>query len=290
MKKIYILDGSGYIFRSYYGLPELTNEEGKNINCVYGIAKIVIKLLAEKPDGIVIVRDSPVKTFRHEEDANYKANRPKPPEDLRYQYLMVRELIDELWIPNITAPWYEADDVLYTLAKDRKSEYTYYIYTSDKDIKQVLDDNVYIVDPGKFETWNKDRFIKEFGFEPIYMVDYLSLIWDASDNLKWVGGIWPKTAQELISKYNTIDNIYENIGQIAPKLAEKLINWKDVLYQTYKMVKLAYVPDINTDWEKLLYKFDYEKLDSVIKFDSLKKNLKELQNLYKYTPSIWLFG
>jgi DNA polymerase-1 len=103
-KKIYILDGSGYIFRSYFGVPPLYDASGQNVNCVYGMAKIIIRLLADKPDGIVVARDSPTKTFRHNMDDTYKANRPKPPEDLRTQYLLVRELVDSLGIPNITAP------------------------------------------------------------------------------------------------------------------------------------------------------------------------------------------
>lgn len=290
MKKIYILDWSGYIFRSYYGLPPLADANGQNVNCVYGMAKILIKLLAERPDGIVIARDSPVKTFRHNMDDTYKANRPKPPEDLRTQFMMVRELVDQLAIPNITCPGYEADDVMYHIVQNRHSDYNYYIYTADKDIKQVLTDNVFIVDPSKFEIWDKQKFLTEYEFEPKLMVDYLSLIGDASDNLPGVSGIWPKTAKELVSKFWTIDNIYASIDSLTPKIAEKLISGKEVLYRTYTMVKLAIVPDLECEVEKMLYSFDYEKFSSVIKFDSLIKPLKDLNNTYKYTPDTWLFG
>lgn len=290
MKKIYILDWSGYIFRSYYGLPPLADANGQNVNCVYGMAKILIKLLAERPDGIVIARDSPVKTFRHNMDDTYKANRPKPPEDLRAQYMMVRELVDNLWIPNITCPGYEADDIMYNIAERRRSDYNYYIYTADKDIKQVLTDNVFIVDPAKFEVWDKQKFIAEFEFEPKLMVDYLSLIGDASDNLPGVDWIWPKTAKDLVSKYGSLDNIYKSIDSLTPKIAEKLIAGKEVLYRTYTMVKLAIVPDLECEVEKMLYSFDYEKFSSIIKFDSLIKPLKDLNNTYKYTPDAWLFG
>ena len=290
-KKIYILDWSGYIFRSYFGVPPLHDANGQNVNCVYGMAKIIIRLLGDKPDGIVVARDSPTKTFRHTMDNTYKANRPKPPEDLRTQYLLVRELIDGLGIPNITAPGYEADDILYTLAKSAPSDYSYYIYTADKDIKQVLTDNIYICDPSKFDlTWNRDKFVEEFAFEPELMVDYLSLIGDVSDNLPWVDGIWPKTAQDLVSKYGSLDNIYKSLDSLTPRIAEKLISGKDVLYRTYSMVQLAIVPDILIDVANLNYKFDFDKLSSVIKFDSLQKPLKDLNNKYKYAPEVWLFG
>ncbi len=289
MKKIYILDWSGYIFRSYFGLPPLSNEDGQNVNCVYGIAKILIKLLADKPDGIVIAWDSPVKTFRHDMDITYKANRPKPPEDLRTQFMMVRELVDKLWIPNITCPGYEADDIMYHLAENRESEYNYYIYTADKDIKQVLTDNIFIVDPSKFEIWDKKKFVAEYEFDPKLMVDYLSLIGDASDNLPGVQGIWPKTAKNLVSKYGTIDNIYQSINEINPKIAEKLVAGREVLYRTYSMVKLSLVPDLQCEIDRLLYDFDFAKFSEVIKFDSLTKSLKELNQKYKFTPQVGLF-
>ena len=212
MKKIMLIDGSGFLFRAWYAIAPIYNQDWKNINVVFGFSRMMLKLLLEKPDYFVIAWDSPVKTKRHEEYEEYKANRKKMEDEFKSQIPLVKELVNALWIPNITAPWYEADDIVSTLVSNYKDIPGLYlqVYTSDKDLKQFLAENIQIQDSLKNQTTSLLDFEKEYGFEPKRIVDYLALIWDAADNIKWVSWIGPKKALTLVQKYFLITyNIYK---------------------------------------------------------------------------------
>jgi DNA polymerase-1 len=214
--KFFVIDGSGFLYRAYYAFPPLTDKDGHNVNVVYGFFRMLFKVFQEKPDYLVITRDSPVKTLRHEVYAEYKANRKKMDDDFKHQIPLTKAIVQEVGIPNITVDTYEADDIIATLVKTYKNtlDLVIDIYSSDKDLKQLLDVNVFEVDPMKGITVDTKFFLQEFMFEPIYILDYLALVGDSADNIKGVPGIGPKQASELIKQYKTIDNIYAHIDEV----------------------------------------------------------------------------
>lgn len=147
--------------------------------------RMVIKLFMDKPDYLVIAWDAPTKTIRHEMDETYKANRPAVDPDLKRQIPYTQEIVAQLQIPSIQIPGFEADDIIATLARTYKKEehMQVVVVSSDKDLKQLIDDNVICRDAMKNMDTTKQLFIQEYGFEPEYMLDYLSLIGDSSDNI-----------------------------------------------------------------------------------------------------------
>lgn len=146
---------------------------------------MILKILAEKPDYFVIAWDSPVKTHRHELFPEYKANRKKMEDDFKDQIPLTQQLIEKLALPSLIVPGYEADDIIATLAVTHKMDQDLVvdIYSSDKDLKQLLDKNVFCIDPMKNVRMDTKGFLQEFLFDPLHMLDYLSLVGDASDNI-----------------------------------------------------------------------------------------------------------
>lgn len=176
------------MYRAYYAFPPLTDSTGRNVNVVYGFFRMVMKILAEKPDYFMIAWDSPVKTHRHEAYPEYKANRKKMEDDFKDQIPLVQSIVQELGLPSMVAPGYEADDILASFALKYKDEprLSLDIYSGDKDLKQLLSQNVFCIDPMKNVVTTPQTFFQEFGFPPHHIVDYLSLLGDASDNVKGV--------------------------------------------------------------------------------------------------------
>jgi len=279
--KAYILDGSGYLYRAYHGMPAMINSEGKPMQMVYGFCKMMLALLREQPDYFVIVRDTPSKTIRHDADVTYKANRVKMPDDFGEQIQVIHHLMTQIWLPQVACPWYEADDVLYSFAKNCDSSIEYHIYTADKDIKQVLRPWVVIQDPMKREMRDHVRFQSEFGFEPSSMVDYLTLIGDVSDNIPWVNGIGPKIAQQLISEYGTVEYLYHNLDQLNPKTREKLLKSASIIPHTKKMIQLYDVPNLECEMDHYRYNLDYDQMKQLfltqVGFPSMVKLVDELK-------------
>jgi DNA polymerase I len=142
----------------------MTDKDGHNVNVVYGFFRMLFKIFQEKPDYLVIAWDSPVKTLRHEAYPEYKANRKKMDDDFKNQIPWTQQIVEQLSIPNVVIPTYEADDIIYTLAKKygTHTDIVIDIYSSDKDLKQLLSDNVFCVDAMKSITTTPALFIKEF--------------------------------------------------------------------------------------------------------------------------------
>jgi DNA polymerase-1 len=184
-------------------------------------------------------------------------------------------------------PWYEADDIIASITKrfSQDEELLLNIFSADKDLKQLLTDRVIFTDPAKWITYKTLDFLQEFWFEPQYILDYLSLIWDSADNIKWVPWIWPKWASSLIQKYHTIENIYENIDKIWWSTKEKLLAWREYADNAKQLISLEYAPEIEL-FELNDFKLDinfqnYEKyLVQEKNFWSLSKTINDLKNKY----------
>ena len=295
MKNFFLFDWFAFLYRAYYAFPEIKNPEWQNINAVYWFLRMLLKRLNKKPDFIAIARDAPQKTFRHELAPDYKATRKKMDDDFISQIPIIQNIIKELWIISQIAPWFEADDVIASFVNQYKSNWdlSMYIYSADKDLKQLLTDWVFIVDPVKDLPYQKKDFLAEFWFEPKYIVDYLALLWDSADNIKWVTWIWEKKAQNLIQHYGTIENIYEHLNELDNSEISILENQKEDALFSKKMVQLADVDLSETQLDNFKFKFDWSKYIDIICNNHwikwLEKPLTEMKKEFEKPQQLGLF-
>ena len=255
---------------------------------------MLLKRLNKKPDYITIARDAPQKTFRHELAPDYKATRKKMDEDFISQIPIIQSIINDLWIISQIAPWFEADDVIASFVKHYKNpELSMYIYSADKDLKQLLTDWVFIIDPVKDLPYQRKDFLSEFWFEPQYIVDYLALLWDSADNIKWVIWIWEKKAQSLIQHYWTIENIYEHIDELDNSESKILKEQKENAFFSKKMVQLADIDISETKLEDFKFNFNWSKYIDIICNQNgikwLEKPLTEMKKEFEKPQQLWLF-
>ena len=255
---------------------------------------MLLKRLNKKPDFIAIAWDAQQKTFRHELAPDYKATRKKMDDDFKSQIPIIQEIIKELWITSQIAPWFEADDVLASFTRKYKSpDLAMYLYSADKDLKQLLDDGIYIVDPVKDLPYQKKDFLAEFGFEPQYIVDYLALLWDSADNIKWVSWIWEKKAQSLIQHYWTIENIYDHLGELEAAECKILEGQKEDAFFSKKMIQLADVDLSDTNLDNFKFNFDWSKYIDIICnqywIKWLEKPLIEMKKDFEKPQQLGLF-
>ncbi len=296
MKKLYLIDWSWYLYRAYYAFPEMPDRDWHNINVVYWFFRMLLKLFQDKPDYFVVARDAPTKTHRHEIFPEYKANRVKAPDDFKAQIPIVQEVAKKLNIHSLVLPWYEADDIIASMTKKYKQnkDILCNIFSSDKDLKQLLDENVIFTDPSKWTQYKTKNFIQEYLFQPEHILDYLSLIWDSADNIKWVPWIWPKWASILIQKYQNLENIYSHIDEISGWIKDKLIEWKAEAFKAKGLISLQDVPEVNfIDLEEYKFDIDFNKYNEVLvkeqNFWSMGKVITELKNKFHMPQQSSLF-
>ena len=255
---------------------------------------MLLKRLNKKPDYIAIAWDAPQKTFRHELAPDYKATRKKMDDDFISQIPVIQNIIKELWIISQIAPWFEADDVLASFTWKYKSpDLAMYLYSADKDLKQLLDDGIYIVDPVKDLPYQKKDFLAEFWFEPKYIVDYLALLWDSADNIKWVTWIWEKKAQSLVQHYGTIENMYEHLNELENAESAILESQKENAFFSKKMIQLTDVDLSGTELDNYKFNFDWSKYIDIICNQNwikwLEKPLTEMKKEFEKPQQVGLF-
>jgi len=285
--KFFLLDGSWFLYRAYYAFPPFIDEHGHNMNVVYGFVRMLIKVLHERPDYFAITWDSPVKTHRHEMYPEYKATRKKMEDDFKYQIPFVIELVEKLWLSHLVSPWYEADDILASLVAAYKHtpDLDLYVYSADKDLKQLVWPSTYCVDPMKQATSTVQSFTKEFGFAPQHIVDYLSLLGDASDNIPGVSGIGPKKASDLVCKYGDIETIYEHIQELPRDLQEKLTAGQEDAAFSKELIKLHVIPELlDEPLASFMLKADFVKWKEILvkeyHFKTMEKALDDLKKKF----------
>ncbi len=240
-KKICLIDGSGYIFRAFYGIPSMNSPEGVPVNAVYGFVNMFMKL-SQKMEytHLAVVFDAARKNFRNAIYADYKANRQDPPEDLVPQFAIIREACDALNLHHIEIEGFEADDLIATLAKKGKEEgFEVTVVSADKDLMQLICEDITYYDPMKDKYCGNQEVLDKFGVEPCKVVDVQSLAGDSSDNVPGVAGIGIKTAALLINEYGSLENLLENAGEIKQnKRREALINDKELALISKQLVTL----------------------------------------------------
>ena len=285
--KFFLLDWSWFLYRAYYAFPPLIDWNGHNMNVVYGFVRMILKIISEKPDYFVITWDSPVKTYRHEMYEDYKATRKKMEDDFKYQIPFVIELVEKLWIAHLISPWFEADDILASLVSAYKHvpDLSLYVYSADKDLKQLLSPSTYCVDPMKQITSTVGSFMKEYGFAPHHIVDYLSLLWDASDNIPGVSGFGPKKASDLVCRYWDIENIYAHIQELSRDIQEKLVAGQEDAFFSKELIKLHIIPELlGKDLEQYTLYADFSKWKTILvkeyQFASMEKLLDDIKKKF----------
>jgi 5'-3' exonuclease len=243
MKEVSIVDWSWYVFRAYYGMPTLTNAQGQPVQAIVGFFKMILSLWKVSPEHFCIAWDSPWPTLRKQQVDSYKANRVKQPDEFVWQMRAIKEIVGDVGIPYIEKPWYEADDIIASLVRQKAPDDIYTIVSSDKDLKQLVSPTVIHYDAMKEKRTWPDEFIEEYGFEATAMGEYLALVGDASDNIPGVPWIGPKAATILIQKFKTVAAIYQHIDAISWAMKDKLIAGKDAALQSHSLVQLYNIPD-----------------------------------------------
>jgi DNA polymerase-1 len=201
--RLILVDGSAYIFRAYYALPPMTNSSGTPTNAVYGFCNMMLKLIEQyHDDKIIIVLDAGRNTFRNKLYSEYKANRSEAPEDLVPQFKIIRESIEAFGLDVIEKKDFEADDIIASYARyGEENNINTIVYSSDKDLFQLLTGTTKIIDPMKNIEIDETRVLEKFGVTPDKITDVQALIGDAADNIPGVKGIGPKTASKLINEF-----------------------------------------------------------------------------------------
>lgn len=249
MPHLYLVDGSGYIFRAYHRLPPLTNKHGEPVGAVYGYTTMLWKLVTEVnaedgPTHMAVILDGASTSFRNAMYEQYKAHRPEPPEDLKPQFAMVRDATRALSLPCIEDPELEADDIIacYTRAA-RAAGWTVTIVSSDKDLMQLIEPEgtgVELYDTMNNRRLGRDHVEEKFGVGPERLGDVLALMGDSVDNVPGVPGIGPKTAAQLITEFGDLDGVLANVDTIKkPKLKQSLIDHQDAARMSRELVKLV---------------------------------------------------
>src|SRR3989344_2662215 len=237
MSKLVLVDGNAIVHRAYHALPPLSKrEDGQLTNAVYGFFSMVLKIVGDlNPDNLIVCFDRAAPTFRKQMYVGYQATRPKMDDDLSGQFKIIREVLEKAKICIFDLDGYEADDLIGTLATQamqpsaishQQSVDQVIIVTGDRDMLQLVNHSVLILAPivgvTKMILFDTDKVKEKYGLEPHQFIDYKALVGDSSDNYPGVSGIGPKTAADLLNKYHTLERIYENLGEINPKTAEKL--------------------------------------------------------------------
>lgn len=240
-----LIDGNAIIHRAYHALPSLTTRSGEPVNAVYGFALMLLRILEElKPKCIAVSFDTSRSNFRHQEFVGYKANRAAMDEELVSQLPKVHEMVKAFNIPIYTVEGYEADDVIGSVAKQAEKDLEVLIVTGDKDFMQLVSDNgikLYMPTRGLSEAQiiGEKEVVEKIGLPPEKIVDYKALIGDASDNYPGVPGIGPKTAIDLLQRFHSLQEIYDNLHHIeSSSIKEKLTEGKESAFLSQKLAKI----------------------------------------------------
>lgn len=279
MKKKILIDSNSLIHRVYHAVPYLQSPKGIPVNAVYGFTNIILRIIdEEKPDFIIACFDGPTPTFRHLKAKEYKATRPKTPDDLKIQFSWIKKVLIALDVPIAEKENYEADDVIGSLIdKDNKN----IILSGDLDTLQLVDENtlVYFLKKGikEIEIYDEAKVKEKFGIPPKLLPDFKALIGDPSDNIIGIKGIGEKTARMLLNKYGTIEEIIEKAekGFIDPLYKKIILENKERLLLNKELAKIVRNLEINISLKE--YKFpDIEKVLPILQELGFKSIIERL--------------
>ena len=276
MKRVLLIDGNSLLFRAFYatfygGGMVLTSKEGVPTNAIYSFSNMLTHLLKTKYDYNLVAFDPHKPTFRHLKYDDYKAGRSETPQELLIQFPLAKEMLKLMGLFPYELEGYEADDIIGTMARISKEKgYQVDIFSGDRDLLQLIDDNVTVNLTKKGVTelkkMTKEALKEEMGIEPLQIIDLKSLMGDKSDNIPGVKGVGEKTALKLLEEYQTLENVLEHIDEIKGKLKEKIETYKEDAIMS---------KDLATIYQEVPLTFDYEECA----YNG--KNSEELNNFYK---------
>ncbi|MCG2809104.1 MAG: hypothetical protein L6275_02070 [Candidatus Portnoybacteria bacterium] len=271
--KFVIIDGNALIHRAYHALPPFKTKEGKLVNAVYGFASILFRVIKDlTPDYLAVAFDLAGPTFRDLEYKEYKAKRVKQPQEFYDQIPLVKELVTSLSIPIFEQKGFEADDLIGTIIQKTKDKKVRNIIVSgDLDLLQLANGQteIYTLKKGIKDTvvYDEEMIKERYGLVPSQLVDFRGLKGDSSDNIPGVPGIGEKTALGLIQKFDSLENLYHNLGgsDLNPKLKARLLEYKDEAFFSRKLSEIKKDISIDFDLEKCRFgKFNREKIEALL--------------------------
>ena len=242
-----LVDGSSYLYRAFHAFPPLTNSAGEPTGAMYGMLNMLKSLISQvQPSHIAVVFDAKGKTFRDEMFEQYKSHRPPMPDDLRKQIQPLHDIIRALGIPLLVIEGVEADDVIGTLAvAASKANQKVLISTGDKDMAQLVDDNIMLINTMNNTLLDREAVIEKYGIPPELIIDYLALMGDSADNIPGVAGVGEKTALDLLQGIGSMAEIYANLDKVAElpirgakKLGDKLLAEKEMADLSYRLATI----------------------------------------------------
>ena len=299
MKKIILVDGNNLLFRSFYATAYqgviMKNSKGFPTNALYGFINMMNKIIKEENPSYIMVAFDKGKTFRHDKYEEYKAGRSETPDELKLQFPKAKEVLEAMGIKYYETDNYEADDIIGTLAKivDEEDEFIATIVSSDKDLLQLISDEVTVklLKQTGHIMMTREEFKNTYQVEPIRMIDLKALMGDSSDHIPGVKGIGEKTAISLISKYGSLDELYNNIDSVSGKTKEKLLADKYNAYMSYDLATIyrevpldftlddcKYNPTDNSKFKELLEEFEFHSLLKKLDFNTLVNESERTSN------------
>lgn len=253
MPPFVLVDGSYFLFRAFHALPPLTTSTGLHTNAIRGASSAIQKLMRRtQPTHMAVIFDTPEPTFRHKLSPIYKGDRPSMPEELSQQIPYLHALIKALGIPLYSLPGAEADDIIGTLTKRALSEgHHVLISTGDKDMAQLVNPHVKLEDSFKERVLDEAGVLEKFGVHPHQIIDYLTLMGDASDGIMGVPGVGAKTAAKLLTEYGSLDNIIANVDQLKGKISQNIKDNLDNIKIDHQLASIVCDLDLALDWHDL---------------------------------------
>lgn len=285
MSKVVLIDGNNLVFRSYYATAYngnvMKNSKGFPTNAIYGFINMINKIINEEKPIYVMIAFDKGKTFRHDKYKEYKSGRIEMPIELKEQFPICKQICTAMGIKYYEIDNYEADDIIGTFAKkiDETDDFDGLIVSSDKDLLQLISDSVKVklLKQSGFVMMDKKEFKSTYQVEPINMIDLKALMGDSSDNIPGVKGIGEKTAINLLSKYHTLDNLYNNLDELTPKNKEKLELDKESAYYSYFLATICKEVPMDISFDDIKYKginaLEYIKILEDLEFYSLIKKI-----------------
>jgi len=280
-KPVILVDGSSYLYRAFHAMPPLTTASGQPTGAIYGVVNMLRRLVADyQPEIMVVIFDAKGKTFRDDIYKEYKANRPSMPDDMRTQIEPLHQLVASMGFPLLIVPGVEADDVIGTLAvQATEAGLNTIISTGDKDMAQLVNANVSLINTMNNTTTDVQGVVDKFGVKPEQIIDYLALVGDTSDNIPGVPSCGPKTAAKWLAAHADLDAVIANADSVKGKIGEKLRDSIDFLPMSYELATIKTDVELSDNIASLkLAKPDVEKLGNLyesLEFNTWKRELSE---------------
>lgn len=285
MNKIVLIDGHAILHRAYHALPPLSNKEGLKTNAVYGFFSMFLKIVEDlKPEYVVVCFDRPKPTFRKSLYVGYQAHRPPMESDLMPQIDLVKEKLSEIKIETFELDGYEADDLIGTISEQVHNDTQVIIVSGDRDLLQLVNSHVFMLAPvtgmTKMTLFDGEKVEEKYGLKPKQIVDYKALVGDASDNYPGVSGIGPKTACDLLRKYENFENLYKHLAEIPEKTSLKLAQDAEQAALAKKLATIVTDAPIKFELDKAsVDKLDRKKLLAVFEELGFKSLISRVTSL-----------